>query len=107
MSVLANLVLLGVVLAVHTLVVAVMTRFFRLRLETRWGAAIYTAFLVPVVLLASTQLFTGALGIGVDLGDPRMALAVMIGLPLALGVTLDVLYMAPPEEYELPDTTGG
>jgi hypothetical protein len=28
----------------------------------------------------------------------------MIGLPLALGFTLDVLYVPPPEEYDLPDT---
>jgi hypothetical protein len=27
----------------------------------------------------------------------------MIGLPLALGFTLDVLYIPPPEEYDLPD----
>jgi hypothetical protein len=27
----------------------------------------------------------------------------MVGLPLAVGVTVDVLYMRPPEEYDLPE----
>ncbi|MGM0590890.1 MAG: hypothetical protein ACQETI_04540 [Halobacteriota archaeon] len=99
-----NLVLFVVVLGIHTLVAAVMTRFFRLRLETQWGWVVYSVTLIPVVLLVTTLVFTGVLGIGIDLGNPAAAVAVMIGLPLALGVTIDVLYVPPPEEYELPET---
>lgn len=94
--------LAGVVLAVHALVAAVMTRFFRIRLSTDWGAVVYTGLLIPVVLFVLTQLFTGVLGIGPNLGSAATVLAVMIGLPLAVGVTVDVLYVRPPEEYDLP-----
>ncbi|XVH32436.1 hypothetical protein ACNS7O_04420 [Haloferacaceae archaeon DSL9] len=99
-----GVVLFGIVLAVHTLVAAVMTRFFRLRLETTFGWIVFSLFLIPVVLAVSTILFTGVLQIGVNLGSRPVALAVMIGLPLALGMTIDVLYIPSPDEYELPDT---
>jgi hypothetical protein len=105
MATVVNLVLFGVVLAVHTLIAAVMVRFFRIRLKTRWGAAVYAAALIPVVLLATTLVFTGVFGIGVDLGSPAAVLGVMIGMPLTLGATIDVLYVPSPEEYELPETT--
>jgi heme/copper-type cytochrome/quinol oxidase subunit 1 len=98
-----DLVLTVAVLGVHALVAAVMTRFFRIRLETDWGTVVYTLLFVPVVLFVLTQLFTGVLGIGPNLGSPTTALAVMVGLPLAVGVTVDVLYMRPPEEYDLPE----
>lgn len=99
-----NLVLLGVVLVIHTLIAAVMTRFFRIRLKTQWGSVLYALLLIPVVLLTTTLVFSGVLGIGVDLGSPAAAVGVMIGMPLALGFTIDVLYIPSPEEYELPDT---
>ncbi len=98
-----GLVLTIVVLGVHALVAAVMTRFFRIRLSTDWGTVVYTLLFVPVVLFLLTQLFTGILGIGPNLGSPATVLAVMVGLPLAVGVTVDVLYMRPPEEYDLPE----
>jgi heme/copper-type cytochrome/quinol oxidase subunit 1 len=98
-----ELVLTGVVLGVHALVAAVMTRYFRIRLSTDWGAVVYTLLFVPVVLLVLTQVFTGVLGIGPNLGGAVTVLAVMVGLPLAVGVAVDVLYMRPPEEYDLPE----
>jgi hypothetical protein len=98
-----GLVLTIVVLGVHALVAAVMTRFFRIRLSTDWGTVVYTLLFVPVVLFLLTQLFTGILGIGPNLGSPATVLAVMVGLPLAVGVTVDVLYMRSPEEYDLPE----
>jgi len=101
-----DLVLTVVVLAIHALVAAVMTRFFRIRLSTDWGTVVYTLLFVPVVLFVLTQLFTGVLGIGPNLGSPATVLAVMVGLPLAVGVTVDVLYMRPPEEYDLPEPQG-
>ncbi|SEO25923.1 hypothetical protein SAMN04487948_101386 [Halogranum amylolyticum] len=99
-----NLVLLGVVLVVHTLIAAVMTRFFRIRLNTQWGSVLYALLLIPVVLLTTTLVFSGVFGIGVDLGSSAAAVGVMIGMPLALGFTIDVLYIPSPDEYELPDT---
>ncbi|MFA9518204.1 hypothetical protein ACERIT_13480 [Halopenitus sp. H-Gu1] len=94
-----------VVLGIHTLLAAVITRYLRLRLSTIWGTAIYVAFLVPVVLLISTLVFSGPLGIGVDLGTPTAVLAVMILLPGTLGVAIDVLYVEHPDEYDLPEPT--
>jgi hypothetical protein len=98
--------LVGVVVAVHALVAAVMTRFFRIRLATDWGAVVYTALFVPVALFVLTQVFTGVLGIGPNLGSAATVLAVLVGVPLAVGVTVDVLYVRPPEEYDLPETRG-
>lgn len=100
-----SLVLLGVVLLIHTLIAAVMTRFFRLRLSTQWGYIIYALFLIPLVLFFSTLVFTGVLGIGVNLGSPAAALGIMIGMPMVLGFTIDTLYVPPPEAYEnLPES---
>ena len=99
-----GLVLFGIVLVGHTLIAAVCTRFFRLRLETQIGWVIYSLTLVPVVLVASTLVVSGVLGIGPDLGSPVVVFGVMIGLPLAVGITLDLLYVAQPDEVELPDT---
>ncbi|EMA05466.1 hypothetical protein [Haloferax denitrificans] len=100
-----NLVLMGALIVLHTLIAAVMTRFFRLRLNTRWGSVLYALFLIPLVLFVSTLVFSGVFSIGVDLGSPTAALGVMIGMPLALGFTIDTLYVPPPEEYEnLPNS---
>lgn len=101
-SVLQVVLLVGLV-AAHTLAAAVMTRFFRLRLETDWGTAVYAVTLVPIVLLVSTLVFTGPFGIGVDLGSAGAVFAVLVFIPGALGAAVDFLYVEPPEEYELPD----
>jgi len=99
-----GLALFGVVLVGHTLLAAVLTRFFRLRLETQFGWVLYAITLIPVVLFVSTLLFTGLLQIGPNLGSSMVVFGVMIGLPLAIGVTVDLLYVAQPDEVELPDT---
>ena len=101
-----NLVLFAGVLVFHTLVAAVMTRFFRVRLQTDWGTVVYATMLIPVALVVLTLVFTGVLGIGPDLGSNYAVLAVMVGVPAALGATIDVLYMRPPEQYDLPKTRG-
>ena len=98
--------LLVALVAVHTLIAGVLTRFFRIRLATTWGWVVYTAVLSPMVLLGSTLLFTGVfgVGVGVDLGSPAVVVGLLVFLPVALGATIDYLYVPPPEEYELPDT---
>ena len=104
MATLLEIFLLVALVAVHTVVSAVMTRFFRIRLETIWGTAFYAVFLIPIVLLVSTLVFTGPFGIGVDLGSPGAVFAILILVPAALGATIDILYVEHPEEYELPET---
>jgi hypothetical protein len=99
-----DLALLGVLFGVHTLVAAVMVRFFRIRLTTDAGAAAYSLVFVPVVLLVTTLVFTGLLGLGADLGSGAAVVGLLIGAPLVLGATVDVLYQPDPEEYELPET---
>lgn len=99
-----GLVLFGVVLVGHTIVAAVCTRFFRLRLDTEIGWVLYALLCIPVILFVSTLVVSGILGIGPDLGSPMVVFGVMIGLPLAVGITLDLLYVAQPDEVELPDT---
>lgn len=101
-----NLALFAAVLAFHTVVAAVMTRFFRIRLNTEWGTTVYAVVLVPLALVVSTLVFSGVLGIGPNLGGSAAVLAVMVGVPAALGATVDVLYMEPPEQYDLPRTRG-
>ncbi|MFC6726969.1 hypothetical protein ACFQE1_21830, partial [Halobium palmae] len=103
MATVVNLLLFGAVLVAHTLIAAVATRFFRIQMATQWGAVLYALLVTPLALLVTTYVATGVLGLGPELGSPATALAVMIGLPIALGFTIDVLYMPTPEEYELPD----
>ena len=97
-----SLVLLGVVLVVNTLIAAVMTRFFRIRLDTRAGSVIYALLLIPFVLLVTTMLFGAVIPGNLEI---PVLLGLWVGLPLALGFTIDVLYVPPPEEIDLPDTT--
>lgn len=99
-----GLVVFGGVLVGHTLLAAVVTRFLRLRLETQFGWVLYALTLLPVMLFISTLIFSGVLGIGPDLGSPTVVFGVMIGLPLAIGLTIDLLYVAQPDEVELPET---
>ena len=101
-----GLLVFGAVLVVHTLIAAVLTRFFRLRLKTQWGYVVYSFLVIPVVLLATSLVFFGVLGIdgGLNLRPPAF-LGIAVGLPLALGFTIDTLYVPAPEEYDLPEKT--
>lgn len=93
-----------IVVAVHTFLTAVATRYIRLRLNTRWGRALYAGLLVPVLLVITTIVLTGALGLGASL-DRQTALLVVFVLPLTLGYAIDLFWMPAPEDIELPDTT--
>jgi hypothetical protein len=93
---------LAVIVLVHTAVAALMTRFFRVRLGTRAGAALYTGLLVPVVLLVLTLVFGGVLGLGPNLGSGGAVVALTVLLPLSLGVAFDYFWMPAPDEVELP-----
>ena len=92
--------------AFHTFLAGVATRFFRLRLSTSWGSVVYTLVLTPLLLLVSTLVFAGGLGVGtgINVGSSTILLALLIALPLALGIAIDYLYVPSPDDYELPDT---
>ncbi len=89
--------------AVHALVAAVLTRYFRIALDTDWGTGLFVVGAIPLVLLALTFLVSGVLGIGPSLGDPVLVVVVLVAAPLTLGALVDLLYVPPPEEYDLPD----
>ena len=94
-----------VILLVNTLFAAVATRFLRIRLETQWGTVLYVLVLIPMALFVFTLVLSGPLGLGTDLGSTEMVFTVAIGLPLALGYTIDVFWMPHPDEIDLPETT--
>lgn len=107
MLALIGFVSLVALVAFHTLLAGVTTRFFRLRLSTSWGSVVYTVVLTPMLLLVSTLLFTGVfnVGIGLNLGSPAIVMGLLVALPLVLGAAIDYLYVPSPDDYELPDTT--
>ncbi|MFB6169972.1 MAG: hypothetical protein ABEJ06_02390 [Haloarculaceae archaeon] len=90
-----------VILAVNVALAALMTRFFRTRLDTRWGPVVYVALLVPLALLVSTLVLGGA-GLGPNLGTPALVVGTTILLPLVLGTSFDYFWMPAPDEVELP-----
>jgi hypothetical protein len=100
-----SIAVLLLIVAFHALVSAVLTRYFRIALDSVWGTALFVVAGIPLVLLATTLLLSGGLGLGPSLGNPLLVLVVLIAVPLALGVLVDVLYVPPPDEYELPETT--
>lgn len=92
-----------ILIVLQTAIAALLVRFIRVRLETRWGAFVFVLLLVPIVLTLSTYLFSGLLGLGSDVGSRRTAVYVVIVLPVALGLTIDYVWMPSPDEVELPD----
>lgn len=94
-----------VLVAVNTGVAVVLTRFFRVRLDTRWGAAVYTLVFVPLALLVSAVVLSGLFRLGGAAGGREVALVLVVVLPLSLGLAIDFFWMPAPEEVELPETT--
>ncbi len=95
---------LAILVLVNTAAAALLTRFFRVRLQTQWGSVVYTAFSVPVVLLVST-LVLGSI-FGPNLGSAAAVVGVTILLPFSLGVAFDYFWMPAPDEVDLPDRAG-
>jgi hypothetical protein len=93
---------LAVILLVNTAAVALLTRFFRVRLHTTWGGALYSVVISPVALLVLTLVLSGVLGLGPDLGSVAAVVLLVMGLPLALGLTFDYVWMPDPDEVDLP-----
>jgi len=97
-----ELVGLAVILLVNAAATALLTRFLRVRLRTRWGSAVYVLLVTPVVLVVSTLVLGGGLGLGPDLGSPAAVLGLTVVLPMAVGVTFDYIWMPAPDEVDLP-----
>jgi membrane-bound ClpP family serine protease len=98
--------LLVIVLA-NSAVSALLTRFFRVRLHTSWGTALYVVLVTPVVLLVVVLVLSGVLGLGGDVGSPGLVVGMTVVVPLALGVTFDYFWMPTPEAVDLPDPSRG
>lgn len=98
----AVLTVLGILVtvAVNTALAVVMTRFFRLQLETQWATAIYTLLFVPLGLIVSTIVLSGVLSLGGGV-DRSVALLLAIVFPLGVGVAIDLFWLPSPEEVEL------
>jgi|GEM_PF-113166 len=90
-----------VIIAINTAIAAVGARFFRVRMSTQWGSAVYTVLLIPLAFVVTTLALSGALGIGGDVfGDLGSTLAVTWGYPFAIGVAVDVFWMPAPDELD-------
>ena len=89
------------ILLVNTAIAALMTRFFRIRLHTQWGSAIYTFLLVPLALFITTLVLGTVLG--PDLGSAGAVLTLTVVAPGSIGVAFDYFWMPAPEEVDLPD----
>lgn len=93
---------LVVILGANTAVSALLTRLFRVRLNTKWGSVLYSVLLIPLVLLVVVLLLGGA-GLGPDLGATTTVLGVTILLPMAVGMTVDYFWQPAPDEVNLPE----
>ncbi|WP_458187475.1 hypothetical protein [Haladaptatus sp. NG-WS-4] len=97
-----------VIILVNTVITAVVIRFFRLRLATRWGAVVYTLLLVPLVYIATTLVLSGVVGFGGSgIRDTGTALILVWVLPFTLGVSIDLFWMPPPDEIDVPGKPNG
>lgn len=94
---------LVVILGINSAIAAVLTRFFRVRLDTDWGTAVYVLFFGPIVLFVVTLVLSGVLNLGANLGTPAAVVVLTIVLPLSLGAAFDFFWMPAPEEVEIPD----
>jgi hypothetical protein len=91
-----------VIVLLNSAVTALMTRFFRVRLNTRWGGFLYAVLLCPFAMFVVFMLFS-VLGFGAGLGlSSGAAVALTILVPLALGMTFDYIWMPSPDEVDLP-----
>jgi hypothetical protein len=94
-----------VILGVNSAAAALGTRFFRVRLSTRWGSALYAVMLLPFLLLVTTLFLGGFLDLGPDLGSRIAVVGLTIVLPLSVGIAFDFFWMPAPDEVDLPDRT--
>ncbi len=92
-----------VIVLVNSAATALLTRFFRVRLDTSWGSMLYALLISPVVCLILLLVLSGVLGLGENIGGRAAAVTLTVLLPVAVGITFDYLWMPAPEEVELPE----
>ncbi len=94
----AGIVGLLALVGINAILAGIITRFARLWAETRLGTAVTIGLAVPLVLTLSTMVLSGVLFLGFNVQDTTVAVILAIGLPMALGVTIDYVWVASPEE---------
>jgi len=92
---------LAVLVLVNSAVAALLTRFFRVRLHTRWGGLLYSLLFGPLVLLVLGVILSVPVGQFINL-DTLTFLLVVVLVPLAVGITFDYVWMPSPDDVELP-----
>jgi len=102
MASLVDVVGLLVIVGLNSALAALLTRFFRVRLESSWTPVAFSVLVTPVVLLVVAQLLSGVAGLGFDLGNAAAVVGTVILLPMAIGLAFDYFWMPAPEEVELP-----
>ncbi|MDQ2071186.1 hypothetical protein ACODNH_12975 [Haloarcula sp. NS06] len=98
----AGIIGLLVIVLVNSAVTALMTRFFRVRLHTRWGSIVYSLLLCPVVMVVLVLVLSGVFRLGANLGSTTAVMLVTVLIPLAIGVTFDYFWMPAPDEVDVP-----
>ncbi|MFW5950442.1 MAG: hypothetical protein ACOCR6_03815 [archaeon] len=94
---------LAVIVLTNTAIAALLTRFFRVRLQTDWAGPLYAFGLGSLSLLVTTLVLAGFLTMGPNLGSPGVVVGVTILTPLALGMAIDYFWMPAPEDVTLPE----
>lgn len=92
-----------VIVLVNSALAALMTRFFRVRLQTSWGSILYALFLIPLTMVVVLFVLSGVFGLGANLGSRASVIAITIAVPLAIGITFDYFWMPSPDEVDLPE----
>lgn len=90
-----------VIVLVNSAVTALMTRFFRVRLHTRWGGLAYSVLLCPLALLVLGVVLSVPVGPFLTLGRIEF-LSLVVFVPLAVGMTFDYVWMPAPDDVDLP-----
>jgi hypothetical protein len=91
------------ILGVNTALAALLTRFFRVRMKTRWGAVLYALLITPVVQLLVILVLSGIANLGGPVGSAAAVVGLFVLLPMGLGMAFDYFWQPAPEEVELPD----
>jgi hypothetical protein len=98
---------LVVIFGVNTGISALAARFFRVRLDTRWGPVLFSMLVTPVLLLGAVLILGGVLQLGPNLGDGVTVVMLTIFAPLGLGLAFDYFWMPAPDEVDLPEQYQG
>ena len=91
-----------VIVGINAGAAALMTRFFRVRLDTDWGPVVFALTIEPVVLTLLVLVLSGIAGLGGNLGSAGLVFGITVVLPMALGVAFDYFWMPAPDDVELP-----